>query len=87
MSYICWIFERGYCASWAPQWEESAEIQARCSPNELERVESFGDSFWWVCAVACEVLLSLRITLARCSCAAIALSLRLHVLVSLPLTL
>jgi hypothetical protein len=48
MTYIMWIFERGYCAPWAPQWSESAEIMARCSPNELERVPSFRDSFWYM---------------------------------------
>jgi hypothetical protein len=53
LSYICWVFERAYCAPWTPQmgnemrgWSSEPEIEARCSLANIDRAANIGDSFW-----------------------------------------
>jgi hypothetical protein len=53
LSYICWVFERAYCAPWTPQfgdemrgWSSEPEIEVRCSLANIDRAANIGDSFW-----------------------------------------
>jgi hypothetical protein len=46
LSYCCWIFERGYCAPWANQYDMDNEINERCSTNHVDRSDEIGDAFW-----------------------------------------
>jgi hypothetical protein len=48
-SYICWVFERAYCAPWAEQYTREAEINDRCSMDNINRSANIGDSFWGEC--------------------------------------
>eukprot|EP00935_MAST-01C_sp_MAST-1C-sp1_P002683 g2683.t1 len=45
-SYVCWVFERAYCAPWAEQYTREAEINDRCSMDNINRSANIGDSFW-----------------------------------------
>jgi hypothetical protein len=48
-AYACWIFERGYCAPWKPQYHD-LEIESRCSGGGLEHGsmsnQNMGDAYW-----------------------------------------
>jgi hypothetical protein len=46
LAYCSWIFERGYCAPWAPQYDTEEEIIMRCSLTNIDRAANIGDSFW-----------------------------------------
>jgi hypothetical protein len=46
LTYILWVFERAYCAPWAPQYDTEEEIILRCALSNIDRSANIGDSFW-----------------------------------------